>query len=346
MIIKSMSRKEPSFAQLYDYITRDESYNASYRYAHNFFVQDRDQIIEEFERNAKLCPKRKNGNYLYHEIISITRSDAVSEKRQMELLRNVANLYIQERAKNCLVFGGLHDEKDDNLHIHLMISANELDQSKKHRLTKANFNQIKRNIESYVLERYPELKQEVLITQSVEELKVKRQRKQQKSEKEYQYSKRTGKLSQKEQFKMKLQGVFDQCSSKQEFFDLLAASHIEIYHRGKTIGFLDQNSGRKHRLKTLGLESEFERVNSTLEQTKANPNSDKSAETQKTTRSQSKTSSSDEKVKKSEKESDERLKSKSKKQHTIEKRQTSMKKKRKAAHDKKTESKNRQKPKH
>ena len=341
-----MSRKEPSFAQLYDYITRDESYNTSYRYAHNFFVQDRDQIIEEFELNAKLCPKRKNGNYLYHEIISITRSDAVSEKRQMELLINVANLYIQERAKNCLVFGGLHDEKDDNLHIHLMISANQLDQRKKHRLTKANFNQIKRNIESYVLEHYPELKQEILITQSVEELKAKRQKKQQKSEKEYQYSKRTGKLSQKEQFKMKLQGIFDQCSSKQAFFDLLAASHIEMYNRGKTIGFLDQDTGRKHRLKTLGLESEFERVHSNLEQTKAKQDAKKPTGSQKTNHSQhNKSTPSDEKVKKSEKESDEHLKSKSKKQHTIEKRQSSMKKKRKAANDKKIEASNKQKSK-
>ena len=49
-----------------------------------------------------------------------------------------------------------------------------------------------------------------------------------------------------------------------EFFNHLENEKIEIYVRGKTIGFKDLEHNRKHRLKTLGLEAEFEEINSKL----------------------------------------------------------------------------------
>ena len=123
MIIKSMARKEPTFQQLYDYITREGDYAPEYCFTRNFILRDRENILRDFERNAKLLSKRKNGNYLYHEIISITRAEGISQKEQQELLFKIVQQYAENRAKDCLVFGGLHIEKDNNLHFHLIISV-------------------------------------------------------------------------------------------------------------------------------------------------------------------------------------------------------------------------------
>ena len=99
MIIKSMPRKNGSyrsFQQLYDYITRDDGCDKRFNFSHNFFADDRDSILNEFVRNAGYIPKRKNGNYLYHEILSFTRSSRLSEFEQLEIIRKVAIRYVQD----------------------------------------------------------------------------------------------------------------------------------------------------------------------------------------------------------------------------------------------------------
>ena len=257
MIIKSMSRKEPSFTELYDYITREGDFDPNFTYTQNFILRDRENILNEFENNSKLLPKRANGNYLYHEIISITRAKGISEKKQKAILQDLVCQYSKGRAKDCLVFGGLHDEKDDNLHFHLIISANKQGDNKRFRLKKSEFDKIKKQVEIYTLERYPELEQKKLISKDKTSLAKT-------SNKEQELKRRTKKPSQKDIFKSKLTGIFDKSLDKQDFFDNLQTAQIEIYTRGKTIGFLDIENNRKHRLKTLGLESEFEAINNTL----------------------------------------------------------------------------------
>lgn len=159
-----MSRKEASFGQLYDYVTRSQDNDARFHYYHNFLRLDAESIVTTFKDNAQLLPKRKNGNYLYHEVLSITRAKHLSETQQKKILHHIAHQYIQRRAGDCLVFGGIHDEKDNNLHYHLIISANKVGENKRYRLKKAEFDTIKKELELYVLERYPELEQQKLIS--------------------------------------------------------------------------------------------------------------------------------------------------------------------------------------
>lgn len=263
MIIKSMSRKEPTFAQLYDYITREGDHDSQFIYTQNFILKDRDEILREFERNAELLSKRKNGNYLYHEVISITRATQISERRQKELLQDIISQYSKSRGKDCLIFGGLHDEKDNNLHYHIMISANKYNEARRYSLKKATFNKIKKQTELYVLERYPELEQAKLISKKITIGKT--------SNREEALKRRTGKPSLKDLFKARLTEIFANSVDKQDFFDNLRKADIEIYTRGKTIGFVDMANNRKHRLKTLGLEAEFEAVNSTISHSQNKP---------------------------------------------------------------------------
>jgi len=261
VIIKSMSRKEASFSQLYDYISNgqskgDEKYNQYY----NTFSFDRNGVINEFNTNSSLLNKRKNGNYLYHEIISLKSSESLSKDRQKEILNDVVEKYIQERSNNCLVFGGLHDEKEHNLHYHLMISANEINKNSRYRLNKKQFSDIKKSIENYVIERYPELNQEKLINAENNKYSEKQN--------ETEYKKRTGKKTKRENVKERLRTAFNKIKSKNEFDTELEYEGLKYYIRGDNIGFIDLSDGKKYRLKTLELNDEFNSLKNKLENKK------------------------------------------------------------------------------
>lgn len=253
MIIKSMSRKQPSFEQLYDYIVRDNDNDIRYNFTHNCFGQDREAILNEFLDNAELLARRKGGNYMYHEIVSVSRSKQLSEEQQKAILRDIVQNYIRSRANDCLVFAGLHDEKDNQLHYHLIISANKVNEKKRYRLSRKVFDEVKTHTELYTLERYPELEQAKLISQDKSERSV--------NKKEGELKRRTKKPSQKDYMRSTLADIFSMAQTSQEYIDLLKAAKIESYVRGKTIGFYIQGEKRKYRLNTLGLGEEFDEMN-------------------------------------------------------------------------------------
>lgn len=248
MIIKSMSRKEASFSQLYDYMKqganrKDDKYHFNY----NCFGRKREEIIQEFEQQANYLGKRKNGVYLYHEIISISRTKNISTAKQKEILSDIVKQYIQSRAKNNLVSVFIHDEKDNNLHFHLMISANEIGQSRRYSLRKKQFDSIKRNLELWILEKYPELEQRQLI------------------------SKKSTYKDDKENLIDFLQSVFSTCKTRNEFHAKLSKGGYEYKVRGNTVTFINIKTKAKHRLKTLdkseyGLLDNYEKMQLRLSQ--------------------------------------------------------------------------------
>ncbi|MEE9363080.1 MAG: relaxase/mobilization nuclease domain-containing protein [Cellulophaga sp.] len=256
MIIKSMSRHEPTFSQLVDYM-EDGRQDKRFTLKNNLFSHNPEKIKTEFENNACFFKKRKNSVYMYHEVISITKSKQLNDEDQKEILRKIILEYIKKRAKNNLVYAVLHDDKTDNFHYHLLISSNELEESKKHRLSKSKFDKIKKDLEIMVLDKYPELQQEVIINKPAKE-KL--------SNKEYQTKRRTGKISQRDFVKNRLKDIFESSKDKQSFFDNIQKANLEIYVRGKTIGIIDKGTGRKHRLKTLGMLDDFNKISPIVEQ--------------------------------------------------------------------------------
>ena len=159
MIIKSMSRKNSSYSQLLRYMEGGR-HDEKFTFSHNLFTQDNSDIIKEFKHNANFFKHKKNGVMMYHEILSITRNNQLSEEQQKTLLKEITQKYISSRANNNLVYAVLHDDKDEQLHYHLMISSNEIRSEKKHRLSKYEFEHIKKELENYVLNVHPELNQE------------------------------------------------------------------------------------------------------------------------------------------------------------------------------------------
>lgn len=244
MIIKSMSRKVPSFRQLIGYIDRDEG-QEQWRIRHNVFARDPERIRAEFERNGDLLSRRKNGVYLYHEIISITRAEGLSPDEQKRRLRDIAENYIAARCPDNMVFGGLHQDKDHSYHYHLMISANRAGETKRLRLSKAQFREIQVQLERHVLQAMPELEQKVAIDKRSE---------QRKSRGEAELERRTGETPKKEQVRARLLEALENAQDRDSLMDALGRCDLELYVRGKTLGVTDHESGKNHRLKTLDLE--------------------------------------------------------------------------------------------
>ncbi len=78
-------------------------------------------------------------------------------------MRDIAYQYAQRWATHNLVFGTLHDDHDDHLRYHLLISSDVSVESKKIRLAKSQFDKIKKELEYRVLKNYSELEQTVVI---------------------------------------------------------------------------------------------------------------------------------------------------------------------------------------
>ena len=123
MITKSLSRKSASFHQLITYMSQE---NADERFEiHQHCLSRGDTALaREFSANSQLLAKRKNGNVLYHDILSITIEDGVDRGHAKSCLRELALKYLAERCPQNMVYGCLHDDHMSHIHYHLMISAN------------------------------------------------------------------------------------------------------------------------------------------------------------------------------------------------------------------------------
>ena len=240
MIIKSLSRATKSFEGLYNYLTRDEasSLNTFNLYSN---PQQKEALIKEFLDNATHLKKAKGKNYLYHEIISLN-PNTLPYQEQQNILTDLASKYISLRAQNHLTFTALHKDKD-HLHIHLMISANELEGNKRVRLSKKEFSTIQKELEQYLNTTYPQLGKTTHYNKDLNKIK-----------------------SRKELLKSTLHDLFKNSSCKEDFKASAKELKLEFYTRGKTVGVISE--GKKYRLKTLGLLEAYESLVNKLEQEK------------------------------------------------------------------------------
>ena len=259
MIIKSMSRKHRSFSQLYNYMKDGSSRSSEYDYfSHNVYARKDQDIINEFVTNSRKVKARKNGNYLFHEVIAITKSKQLTLDQEKERLFDIVRTYVDMRCKNNLAAGYLHDEKDNNVHFHLMISSNELDAFKNQRLTKFDFDKAKKELERYVIEKYPELEQDIIMNAK------KDQKKSRDSNKAAEVKRKGGRLEKKEHMVKTLNSIFANSRSMDDYFKQLEQQNFEMYNRGSSIGFINKTDGKKYRLKTLALEEQFKQVDALL----------------------------------------------------------------------------------
>lgn len=247
MIIKSMSRSEPTFIQLIDYIDREQE--PTLTITNNFYFENKEHIKDEFLKNSEYIKYSKGKNYLYHEVISLSKND-LSIKEQQEIIISLGREYINKRASNCLVYGKIHIEKE-HLHLHLCISANELMSEKRLSLSKKEFLNIQKEIESFKELNYSHLKEPSLYNKALDR---------EQSRKEQELKNRTKEPSRKEIIKEDLKQIFTHSKTKESLLERLQEANLKIYERGKTVGVISNLNGKHYRLKTLGLLEDYQRA--------------------------------------------------------------------------------------
>ena len=268
MIIKSMARKQPSFRQLIDYFDRGHDRDTGLTFARNLYDDPnrRVMVAKAFERNYAHLPKRANGNALYHEVIVLERQDGLSDKRQAELLLDLAERYCAKRAPNQLAYGRIHQDRDHH-HIHLMISSNAVRSDRRVRMTKGQFAEIQRGLERYRLERFPELGGLRIYNPDPSREQAHRP-------------------NQREILREMLTGLFEKARSERGLLDDVLAAGYRFYRHGHQVGVEHLETGRRHRLRSLGLEAAYaeafqrvrtERPAPDLDKSKDKPQPDRSA---------------------------------------------------------------------
>lgn len=251
MMIKSMARKSVSFGQLLDYFSAPEE--AGPALLHNLQTRQDDPpaIRAEFNTNAHLLPPRRNGNVLYHEILSFGAGDGAA--LTPAILEDLTRRYLDLRAPYALGDAKAHFDSDCP-HVQLLISANNVGSHQRLRLPKQRFREFQRELERYQKERYPflsgSLAQERRPQRGVQETRSEQERR------------RWGdrKPSRKETVRELITGELAVAGSGPDFYRRLLSHGLRLYRRGMTIGVEDLEDCRRYRLKTLGLAESFDRT--------------------------------------------------------------------------------------
>ena len=242
-----MGRKTASYGQLLDYITKDtavveDESGKPFLIKHNVKGTSLEGLEREFLQNEALAHPRKGRNKLFHEVLSWHEKDSLNlDANKIEIL---AREYVRLRNENALYVGAIHEDKTHK-HLHLCISGTEAFSGKGIRISKEDFAEIKKHLQSFELEKFG------LVNSTVQHGKGEQERK---SEREYQAEARTGKILRKEEIRHLLEKTYGESISKDEFISKLHEQGLETYDRnGKTSGIDDS---RHLRFSTLGFTEE------------------------------------------------------------------------------------------
>lgn len=268
MIVKSLSRKAPTFRQLIAYIDRDSS---GQPFARNLYHPgpDRAAVADQFIANWRHLPERKNGNALYHEVIVLEQQPRLSKARLAEILHSLAEQYCALRGPDQLAWGHIHFDTPQP-HIHLMLSANAAGSKKRARLTSKDYHQVLKDLEVWQRQNFSELADRPLHQAARSGPK--------KTRAEGERERRTGQPSRKQELALRLAPIIAAAKSADDLKARVKPLGLDLYRRGQSYGVIDA-TGRRHRLKTLGLEPTFVRSpdKSAPQRNSANPPQDRRA---------------------------------------------------------------------
>lgn len=184
--------------------------------------------------------RRTDSVLLTHEILSWHRDDA--ENISLAKLEAMTRHYIQMRNPKGIYVAVPHFDKG-HYHIHICASGIEYKTGKSLRLPKADLQKLKKEVQNYQIENFPELTKSIVHHGKKEKSLT--------TEKEYQLKLRTGRDSSKEQLIVILKTCYKKADSRQMFFQLLNAAGLKTYQRGGKLTGVRFNSF-KFRFKRLG----------------------------------------------------------------------------------------------
>ncbi len=252
MIVKSLSRHSRSFDQLVCYIDHGAGEH-DYYLAHNFLALPNDTaaVVKQFQDNADYLVDSPGSVYMYHEMISLPAECAELDNAD-EILAGLVQQWINRRCPGHLVYARIHRERCP--HVHLAISANPVQNIRRQRLSKKQFREIQVDLENYRLQHYPELGKQRLYQQIGRHEQIRQ------TDAEIQLQKRTGKITEKQRVTQIVSEALDIAITPAELHQQVKAKGLQFYQRGKTVGVIQSATGRKFRLKTLGLAARYQKL--------------------------------------------------------------------------------------
>lgn len=262
MIIHTLSKKSPHmFGVIVDYLAAGRAESDPAR-GFNLWAspEDPEAVKQEFLRNyAQHHCKQRGRVVLMHEIISPDPEDA--EKVTPEMLHDIAEKYLEARAPEAMGYLVYHEKLDQNNrpqpHVHILLSGNKISSKRSIRLSKEQYGEVRQNVARYAYEKYGlsqayEQENEGQKKEFTKE-KVKR------VQREVQRGKRDKSLSKKEQVETVFRTLFSGAGDKALFDQAMREAGFAWNRTGKNPSVIDIASGKKYRLKTLGMVEDYER---------------------------------------------------------------------------------------
>src|ERR1035437_6443880 len=211
MIVKVKPYKRPAYLRLLNYMmNKNEKIlnkeGESFVITHNLRGEKIEDWVQQFQENeAHRQYNHKKKNYLTHEIISFHKEDV--KNISLEKMEDIAREYINLRNPKGMYVAVPHFDKS-HYHIHLAVSAIEYKSGKSLRMSKQQFQELKKNIQQYQQEKFPELSKSV-VRHGKNGINI--------SDKEYQMKLRTGRITDREKVIAILQDCYKEVTSKKDF---------------------------------------------------------------------------------------------------------------------------------
>jgi hypothetical protein len=251
MIIKIKSFKKPDFRKLLQYMLDEKkclftSQEQSFLITHNLKGNSILQWEKQYINNEiKRLRQRRNSTILTHEILSWHRND--SNELSLEKLKIMAREYIRQRNSNGLYVIVPHFDKE-HIHLHVCASGIEYGSGKSLRLSKEAFGKLKKCIQSFQKENFPELSNSLVQHGKNADHKI--------ADKEYQLKLRTNRQTIKDNLIAIINECYKRARSKNEFCTLLNKYNLKTYFRnGKVEGVIQNNY--KFRFNRLGMSKDW-----------------------------------------------------------------------------------------
>jgi hypothetical protein len=232
--------------------------NKSFVITHNLKGNRIDRWVKQFKENEEFRKRKRSDSVLLtHEILSWHKED--TKNISLEKMEKITNEYIQKRNPNGIYVAVPHFDKN-HYHIHICASGVEYRTGKSLRMSKIGFQKLKRDIQNYQVEHFPELSNSIVAHGKKE--------KSLQAEKEYQYKMRTGRETEKELLVGILEICYKSAQSEADFFKKLKEQKLKTYNRnGKMTGVFFRN--HKFRFNRLGFTNKrFEELDKSLKREK------------------------------------------------------------------------------
>ncbi len=234
MIYKILTRSNPSYKDLIEYILDETKNKTPEIFTHNLRSDANDiaGLTREFIENESFRRYRRGDQiYMSHEIIAF--SDEDQEKITLELIQDMVQKYIQLRGIEGVYFGAVH-RNTESVHVQLCVSGLKYRTGMSHHIDRDKLKKLKVDLQAYQKENYPQLynslpqhgRNKDYVTDRAWHAKHKEERNRQ-----------------KEQIKNTITKCLTKAKTQKEFLKLLQHHNLQYYERnGIPTGIMIDNT--------------------------------------------------------------------------------------------------------